>query len=85
MGPIVQKMSVTDNDPQLALALVRMELRFGNMMSQFSIAFNAMLRFMKDGNVRQFRAAKAAMREMSESLRLTLETATGSLHSIPVP
>ena len=77
--------AAADSDPQLALALVRMELRFGNMMSQFSIAFNAMLRFMKNGNVRQFRAAKAAMREMSESLRLTLETAAGSLRSIPVP
>ena len=85
MGPIDQRMSVTDNDPQLALALVRMELRFGNMMSQISLVFNAMLRFMKDGNVRQFRAAKAAMREMSESLRSTLETAAGSLRSIPVP
>ena len=85
MGPIDQRMSVTENDPQLALALVRMELRFGQMINQITLVFNAMLRFMKDGNVRQFRAAKAAMWEMSQSLRLTLETAASRLCSVPVP
>ena len=77
--------AAADNDPQLALALVRMELRFGNLMSQFSIAFNAMLRYMKNGNVRQYRAASAAMREMSESLNQIIATAARSLRSIPIP
>jgi hypothetical protein len=44
-----------------------------------------MLRFMKHGNVRQWRAAKAAMREMSQSLTLALETSTRHLRSLPVP
>ena len=78
-------MSVTQNDPQLVLALIRMELRFGQMMNQITLVFNAMLRFMKDGNVGQFRAAKEAMREMSQTLRLALETATVHLRSLPVP
>ena len=78
-------MSVTQNDPQLVLALIWMELRFGQMISQITLVFNAMIRFMKDGNVGQFRAAKVAMREMSQSLRLALETATGHLRSLPVP
>ncbi len=77
--------AAADSDPQLALALVRMELRFGNMMSQFSIAFNALLRYMKNGNVRQYRAASAAMREMSESLNQIIATAARNLRSIPIP
>ena len=78
-------MSVTKNDPQLLLALIRMELRFGQLMSQITLVFNAMIRFMKDGNVGQFRAAKIAMKEMSEILRLALETSSRQLRSIPVP
>ena len=78
-------MSVTKNDPQLLLALIKMELRFGQMMSQITLVFNAMIRFMKDGNVGQFRAAKIAMKEMSEILRLALETSSRQLRSIPVP
>ena len=78
-------MSVTKNDPQLLLALIRMELRFGQMMSQITLVFNAMIQFMKDGNVGQFRAAKDAMGEMSQSLRLALEAAASHLRSIPVP
>ena len=77
--------AAADGDPILALALVRMELRFGNLMNQFSIAFNALLRYMKNGNVRQFRAAKVAMREMSESLNRTIATTARSIRSIPIP
>jgi hypothetical protein len=78
-------MSVVESDPQLSLALVQMELRFSVMINQITLVFNAMLRAMKDGNVRQFRAAKVAMKEMSQSLRLTLETAASHLRSLPVP
>jgi hypothetical protein len=78
-------MSAAGDDPQLALALVRMELRFGNLMSQITLMFTAMVRFMKDGNVRQFRAAKLALKEMSESLRLAHETAANHLRNFPIP
>ena len=78
-------MSVTQQTPELLLALVRMELRFSQMMNQITLVFNAMLRFMKHGNVGQWRAAKVAMREMSHSLALVLETATSNLRSLPVP
>ena len=74
-----------DRNPQLELALARMELRFGNLMSQFSIVFNAMLRYMKDGNIRQYRAASAALRAMSDSLNQVLATASHSLRDIPLP
>ena len=78
-------MSLIQNDPQLALALVQMELRFGNLMSQMTLIFNTMLRFMKDGNVWQFRAAKAALWEMSQSLRAAHDVAVGHLRSLPIP
>jgi hypothetical protein len=80
-----QRMSAADNDPQLALALTQMELRFGNLMSQITLMFNVMLRFMKDGNVAQFRAAKAAMLEMSLSLRSAHEVAVEHLRNLPYP
>ena len=72
-------------NPILELALTQMELRFGNLMSQFSIVFNAMLRYMKDGNIRQYRAASATLREMSDSLNQVLATASRSLRDIPLP
>jgi hypothetical protein len=62
-----------------------MELRFGNLMSQITLMFTAMVRFMKDGNVRQYRAAKLALKEMSESLRLAHETAANHLRNFPIP
>ena len=74
-----------DRNPQLELALARMELRFGNLMSQFSIIFDAMIRYMKDGNIRQYRAASDALRAMSDSLNLALATASQSLRDIPLP
>ncbi len=80
-----QRMSAADGDPQLALALIRMEQRFGNLMSQITLMFNVMLQFMKDGNVAQFRAAKAAMLEMSLSLRSAHEVAVGHLRELPYP
>ncbi len=40
---------------------------------------------MKDGNVAQFRAAKAAMLEMSLSLRGAHEVAVEHLRSLPIP
>ena len=78
-------MSVTQNDPELLMSLIRMEARFEQLITQIKLIFNALIRFMKDGNVRQFRAAKVGMREYSETLRLALETATGHLRSLPVP
>ncbi len=78
-------MSVLDNEPELALALVRMEFRFSQMISQITLVFNAMVRFMKHGNVAQWRAAKAAMQDMSRSLTTVLDTATSHLRSLPVP
>ena len=77
--------SAADGDPQLADALDRMEMRFGNLMSQITLIFNVMIRFMKDGNVAQFRAAKAAMLEMSLSLREAHEVAVEHLRSLPIP
>ena len=86
MGEIKdQRMSVADNEPQLALALIRMELRFSQMINQITLVFNAMMRFMKHGNVRQWRAAKTAMQDMSRSLTSVLETGTRHLRSLPVP
>ena len=78
-------MSVLDNEPQLALALVRMEFRFSQMINQITLVFNAMVRFMKHGNVAQWRAAKTAMQDMSRSLTTVLDTATAHLRSLPVP
>jgi hypothetical protein len=78
-------MSVLDNEPELALALVRMEFRFSQMISQITLVFNAMVRFMKHGNVAQWRAAKTAMQDMSRSLTTVLDTATAHLRSLPVP
>ena len=78
-------MSVLDNEPELALALVRMEFRFSQMISQITLVFNAMVRFMKHGNVAQWRAAKTAMQDMSRSLTTVLNTATAHLRSLPVP
>ena len=80
-----QVKSAADGDPQLALAMVQMEQRFGNMMSQITLMFNVMLQFMRDGNVAQFRAAKAAMLEMSLSLRSAHEVAVEHLRSLPIP
>ncbi len=80
-----QRMSVTQQEPQLALALIRMELRFSQMINQITLVFNAMLRFMKHGNIGQWRAAKVAMKEMSRSLTLVLETAASHLRGLPVP
>ena len=85
VGPIDLRMSAAEGDPQLAIALAQMELRFGNLMSQITLIFNVMLRFMKDGNVAQFRAAKAAMLEMSLSLRSAHEVAVEHLRSLPIP
>ena len=86
MGEIKdQRMSVADNEPQLALALIRMELRFSQMINQITLVFNAMMRFMKHGNVRQWRAAKTAMQDMSRSLTSVLETGTRHHRSLPVP
>jgi hypothetical protein len=62
-----------------------MELRFSQMKNQITLVFNAMLRFMKHGNVGQWRAAKVAMQEMSKSLTLVLEAAASHLCSLPVP
>ena len=84
-GPLDFSMSAAAGDPQLATALTQMESRFGNLMSQITLIFNVMLRFMKDGNVAQFRAAKAAMLEMSLSLREAHEVAVEHLRSIPIP
>ena len=78
-------MSVLDNEQELALALVRMEFRFSQMISQITLVFNAMVRFMKHGNVAQWRAAKTAMQDMSRSLTTVLDTATAHLRSLPVP
>ena len=78
-------MSVLDNEPELALALVRMEFRFSQMISQITLVFNAMVRFMKHGNVAQWRAAKTAMQDMSRSLTTVLNTATAQLRSLPIP
>ena len=78
-------LSAADGDPQLADALDRMEMRFGNLMSQINLIFNVMIRFMKDGNVAQFRAAKAAMLELSLSLRAAHEIAVGHLRGLPIP
>ena len=80
-----QVTSAADGDPQLALAMVHMEQRFGNMMSQITLMFNVMLQFMRDGNVAQFRAAKAAMLEMSLSLVSAHEVAVGHLRELPYP
>ncbi len=80
-----QVKSAADGDPQLALAMVQMEQRFGNMMSQISLMFNVMLQFMRDGNVAQFRAAKAAMLEMSLSLVSAHEVAARHLRELPYP
>ena len=77
--------SAADGDPQLAEALDRMEMRFGNLMSQITLIFNVMIRFMKDGNVAQFRAAKAAMLELSLSLRAAHEIAVDHLRGLPIP
>ncbi len=77
--------SAADGDPQLALAMVQMEQRFGNMMSQITLMFNVMLQFMRDGNVAQFRAAKAAMLEMSLSLVSAHEVAVRHLRELPYP
>ena len=77
--------SVTDNDPQLALALIRMEFRFSQLINQITLVFNAMMRFMKHGNIAQWRAAKEAMRTMSQALTLALQTSTSQLRSLPVP
>ncbi len=84
-GPLDFSMSAAEGDPQLATALDQMDLRFGNLMSQIKLIFNVMLRFMKDGNVAQFRAAKAAMLEMSLSLRGAHEVAVEHLRSLPIP
>ena len=85
-GPVGPRTgSVTENDLPLLEALVRMEMRFGNLMSQITLIFNVMLRFMKDGNVAQFRAAKAAMLELSLSLRAAHEIAVGHLRGLPIP
>ncbi len=83
--PIDLRMSAAEGDPQLALALGQMELRFGNLMSQITLMFDVMLRFMHDGNVAQFRAAKTAMMEMSLSLRSAHEKAVEHLRSLPIP
>ncbi len=80
-----QVKSAADGDPQLALAMVQMEQRFGNMMSQITLMFNVMLQFMRDGNVAQFRAAKAAMLEMSLSLVSAHEVAARHLRELPYP
>ena len=80
-----QVKSAADGDPQLALAMVQMEQRFGNMMSQITLMFNVMLQFMRDGNVAQFRAAKAAMLEMSLSLVSAHEVAVRHLRELPYP
>ena len=85
VGPVGPRMSAAEGDPQLATALTQMELRFGNLMSQITLIFNVMLRFMKDGNVAQFRAAKAAMLELSLSLRAAHEIAVEHLRSLPIP
>ena len=84
-GPLDFSMNAAAGDPQIATALDQMELRFGTLMSQIKLIFNLMLRFMKDGNVAQFRAAKAAMLEMSLSLREAHEVAVEHLRSIPIP
>ena len=85
VGPVGPRMSAAEGDPQLATALTQMELRFGNLMSQITLIFNVMLRFMKGGNVAQFRAAKAAMLELSLSLRAAHEIAVEHLRSLPIP
>ena len=80
-----QRMSVVEHDPKLALALIRMELRFSQMINQITLVFNAMMRFMKHGNTGQWRAAKTAMQDMSRSLLSVLDTATSHLRALPVP
>ena len=70
-------------DPNLELQMLRMELRFANLMSYFSLAFNKMLSYMKNGNITQYRAAASALREMSNTLNQAIATATRSLRSIP--
>jgi hypothetical protein len=77
--------SVIDNDPQLALALVRMEFRFSQLINQITLVFNAMLRFMKHGNIPQWRAAKEAMRTLSQALTLALQTSSSQLRNLPIP
>ncbi len=72
-------------NPILELALTQMELRFGNLMSQFKVVFAAMIRYMKGGNIRQYRATIAALRAMSDSLYQVLGTASRSLRDIPLP
>ena len=72
-------------NPLLELALTQMELRFGNLLSQFKIVFSAMIRYMKNGNLRQYRATMDAMRAMSDSLFQVLGTASRSLRAIPLP
>ena len=84
IGPRVRR-SAADGDPQLADALDRMEVRFGNLMSQITLIFNVMLRFMKDGDVAQFRAAKAALSELSLSLRTAHTIAVDHLRGLPIP
>ena len=85
VGPVGPRMSAAEGDPQLATALTQMELRFVNLMGQITLIFNVMIRFMKDGNVAQFRAAKAAMLELSLSLRAAHEIAVEHLRSLPIP
>ncbi len=72
-------------NPLLELALTQMELRFGNLLSQFRVVFSAMIRYMKNGNIRQYRATIDAMRAMSDSLYQVLGTASRSLRDIPLP
>ena len=83
--PPKQIVCVTDNDPQLALALVRMEFRFSQLINQITLVFNCMLRFMKHGNIPQWRAAKEAMRALSQALTLALQTSSSHLRNLPVP
>ena len=83
--PPNQIVCVIDNDPQLALALVRMEFRFSQLINQITLVFNAMLRFMKHGNIPQWRAAKEAMRTLSQALTLALQTSSSQLRNLPIP
>ena len=85
VGPPKQIVCVIDNDPQLALALVRMEFRFSQLINQITLVFNAMLRFMKHGNIPQWRAAKEAMRTLSQALTLALQTSSSQLRNLPIP
>ena len=77
--------SAADGDIPLLEALARMEMRFGNLMTQLTLIFNVMIRFMKDGNVAQYRAAKDAMLELSLSLRAAHEIAVSHLRGLPIP